>query len=271
MQKNLKGDEALTASDPQMSIIKLASSTDNHVFICCFETKQPSTVKGHSPESKTSPLTCNLPCGDTSTFIGRQTVPVHETLSPTENKTSHVGNHTQPRTIQQWNSNGISNNTHQLGEPSLNHSIVKTRRCDQVTTQLHTVKESVFKPVSKYDSFKTDSVLMGDRYLNTGSWDPLCHHIEYHEKSMALPRDLRCLKESELLPMAYDDFKNCLKTEDLRCTPPIMMTSDDDGVVPSSSPLLPGNCSDSSTDGSQEYSWECFSARNKNVVSIETS
>jgi hypothetical protein len=133
-------------------------------------------------------------------------------------------------------------------------------------------------PVHDHSTTNTKQSPLKGCYLDTGSWDPLCHHIEYNEKSMGLPHDLRCIKESELFPMAYGDFTKCLEDEDLCCsTPPNMLTSaDDDGVVPSSSPLLPGDggryystCSDTSTDGSQEYSWECFSARNENIVSIE--
>jgi hypothetical protein len=132
-------------------------------------------------------------------------------------------------------------------------------------------------PVHDHSTTNTKQSPLKGCYLDTGSWDPLCHHIEYNEKSMGLPHDLRCIKESELFPMAYGDFTKCLEDEDLCCsTPPNMLTSaDDDGVVPSSSPLLPGDggryystCSDTSTDGSQEYSWECFSARNENIVSI---
>ena len=114
-----------------------------------------------------------------------------------------------------------------------------------------------------------------DDCILPGSWDPLCHHIEYHERNMTLPRDLRYLKESELIPMTYGDFRKCLEDEDLCCTPPEMMRSaDDDGVVPSSSPLLPcdeARCyssnSDTSTDTSLDCTWEGYSTRDENIVS----
>ena len=114
-----------------------------------------------------------------------------------------------------------------------------------------------------------------DDCILPGSWDPLCHHIEYHERNLTLPRDLRYLKESELIPMTYGDFRKCLEDEDLCCTPPEMMRSaDDDGVVPSSSPLLPSDearCyssnSDTSTDTSLDCTWEGYSARDENIVS----
>ena len=114
-----------------------------------------------------------------------------------------------------------------------------------------------------------------DDCILPGSWDPLCHHIEYHERNMTLPCDLRYLKESELIPMTYGDFRKCLEDEDLCCTPPEMMRSaDDDGVVPSSSPLLPSNearcystSSDTSTDTSLDCTWEGYSARDENIVS----
>ena len=197
-------------------------------------------------------------------------------------------------------------------EPSTNQ--FKTSQTDHVPTQLNTIQESIFRSVSKHgtiDNLKTDDLAaindhhqsengqtsllstpnkrslhdhsttntkqsgLKSCYLDTGSWDPLCHHIEDYEKNMALPHDLRYLKESELLPMTCGDFTKCLEDEDLCCTPPGIMTlADDDSVVPSLSPLLPVkegecyvNCSDTSTDGSQEYTWECFSARNENIVS----
>ena len=340
----LKSGGTLT-SDSRMSIIKLASSKDNHVYICCFETKQSSAVKNDPQESQTSLR--SAPCSNTSRSINQSnSVPIkfsqsnsvpktfssnqrdityHTTndqqsvtgnLSTTDMKTDNDlptinGSAPSPTNTESDIDQGIlSNNIHHECKASQIEHQNKTRLVDDQIV-LNTTQESVFRPVSKYGSvakscFKTDPVLINDHhqsensqtplthnklpfrhhftnsanenvpencYLDhTGSWDPLGHHIEYHEKSMTLPRDLRSLKESELLPMAYDDFTKCLEDADLCCTPPRMMSPDDDGVVPSSSPLLSGNkercylhCSDASTNGSQEYPWDCFSPRNENI------
>ena len=351
--KEILKSSGASTSDSQMSIIKLASSKDNHVYICCFEKKQSSTVKNDSQESQTSLR--NAPCCNTSrpisqsnsmpikfsqsnsvpeTFLPNQrdityhttndkqsvTLPAAGNLSANDMKTNNdlpTNNGSVPSATNAEsviNQGVLSNNIQDECRASQTEHQNKTRLVDN-RIMLNTSQESVFRPVSKHDSvsnscFKTNSVLLNDQhqsensqtplthnklpfhnylttstkeigpencYLNTGSWDPLCHHIEYHEKSMTLPRDLRSLKESELLPMAYDDFTKCLEDEDFCCTPPRMKSPDDDGVVPSSSPLLSGNkkrcyfhCSDSSTDGSQEYPWDCFSPRNENIVSIES-
>ena len=111
------------------------------------------------------------------------------------------------------------------------------------------------------------------RYLDTPSWDPPYHHIEYNDIIPALPNDLQYLKESELLPLAREDFTKYLENGNLYHSPnEIIPSADDDGVVPSSSPPLPGDGDtymDSSSDGSQEYTWEGFASRGENIVSIE--
>ena len=189
------------------------------------------------------------------------------------------------------------------------NSNCKTNQKNQIETQLNTIRQSIdFKPVStlgivgnwcsKIDSASTkeeptfspsttrllpskdhlsltsNQITENSDCLSTESWDPFSHH---HEMNMALPHDLRCLKENELLPMAYSgDFTKYLENDELCCTPAEMMRSaaSEDCVVPSSPLLLPGDkmrcfsvCSDTSTDGSQEYSWECFSPRNEDIVS----
>ncbi|CAB4015616.1 Hypothetical predicted protein, partial [Paramuricea clavata] len=287
----------------ECTVSQIGHSKPSTIHTVCHTTKGEHT--------HTSPVACNLLAinaeSDNGTLEDQNTQSnIHH-----QSKTSQIENQpsdiqTQLGTIHQ--SDGVSNEN-PLEEKSTIHNYCKTRQTDHVPTQLNTIQQSKHSTVENC-FFKTDLTSINDHhqsengqtgspstpqktlplhdhsttntkqsplkgcYLDAGSWDPLCHHIEYNEKSMGLPHDLRYIKESELFPMAYGDFTKCLEDEDLCCsTPPNMLTSaDDDGVVPSSSPLLPGDggryystCSDTSTDGSQEYSWECFSARNENI------
>lgn len=102
------------------------------------------------------------------------------------------------------------------------------------------------------------------------SWDPLRHvdycHIDAHGSNMrtlTLPHDLKFVKMSELLPMAYDDFTKCVKEDLCWSLSESSMLADDDCVVPSLSPAFQdaknhyldscSSLSQTSSDWSQEY------------------
>ena len=205
----------------------------------------------HQAENRRSQLTSSeLPRCDYSTYDNHQAKPM---ITNDNHQAKNRSPPSSPRTL-----------------PFRAHSTHVFNNCDQVENR--SSPSTPTKQFSNHITTNTEQSLVDDCYLDTGSWDPLCHHIEYHERNMTLPRDLRYLKSSELLPMAYGDFTKCLEDEHLCCTPPEMITSgDDDGVVPSSSPLLPGDeprrYSDTSTDANQEYTWECSSERDETIVS----
>lgn len=288
------GNISATKPDNDNLEVQCAPSTVNHQFKTCHIGKQPSLVQASHDTTQQSTSD-----GASENNLLEEKI---EQYTTSEGKTGQIDHiETQMSTIGQSIFEQVSKQSallnscfkpvtikdhHQAENTSSPSTLTKPPSCDDsihVTindlpnqAENRSSLSTPTKPPSFDDSTQTKQSRLESCYLDTGSWDPLCHHIEYHERNMTLPRDLRYLKSSELLPMAYGDFTKCLEDENLCCTPPEMMTmsGDDDGVVPSSSPLLPGDeascystCSDTSTDASQEYTWECFSTRDETMVS----
>ena len=107
---------------------------------------------------------------------------------------------------------------------------------NQLTKQEQCVDPTLSRTNNISDQDVSSSSRTTDHVIPSTTNSELVHDVNlrgYHMQSATLPHDLKYVKTSELLPMAYDDFTKCLE-EDV-CRSPL---NDDDCVVPSVSPSL---------------------------------